>query len=124
MGRHLLGLPLWLSRASARVLLLALSVSALGPLAHDVHDDDCHPVFVVHDESQHHVRAAPSVQDGTPADHCVGCHFARSSRGPVAWEPSGLAPFARGVLLQHRDGEVRAALSVAPLPARAPPSLA
>ena len=122
--RNLLGIPAWLLRASARGLLLALSVTALGPIAHGVHADDCEPALVLHDQSQHHVQAALPGQEDLPGDHCVACHFARSSRGPVAWEPSGLTGLDRGVLLYHRDGQLRAAPCVAPLPARAPPALA
>lgn len=121
--RNLLGIPAWLLRVSARVLLVALSVSALGPAAHDVHDDDCDPVIVLHDESQHHVQA-PASPDELAADHCVACHFARSSRGPASWERSGLMALDRGVLLYHSDGELRAAPSASPRPARAPPVLA
>lgn len=122
--RKLLGIPAWLLHASARVLLVVLSVTALGPIAHGVHADDCDPQFVLHDESQHPLSAPRSAPAGTPADHCVACHFARSSRGPLAWELTGLTPLDRGVLLYHGDGELRAAPSVAPLPARAPPVLA
>jgi hypothetical protein len=122
--RNLLGIPAWLLRASARVLLLALSVTTLGPIAHGVHEDDCESAFVFHDQSQHHVQTAMPPEDDVPGDHCVACHFARTSRGPAAWEPSGLTALDRGVLLYHRDGELRAALSAAPLPARAPPVLA
>jgi hypothetical protein len=122
--RNLLGVPAWLLRVTARVLVLTLSLSTLELLAHDVHEDDCDPIFVVHDESRHQVQAAPSTAREVPADHCLGCHFARSSRGPVAWEPSGLTSLDSGVLLYHRDGQLRAAPSSAPLPARAPPTLA
>jgi hypothetical protein len=122
--RHLLGISPRLLRASARVLLLALSVSALGPLAHGVHQDDCDPAAAPHDESQHHFQAATPAPDGLPGDHCVACHFARSSRGLAAWEPSGLAALDDGSLLYHSDGRLRAAPSSAPLPARAPPASA
>jgi hypothetical protein len=122
--RKLLGIPATLLHGTARVLLVALSVSALGPLAHDVHDDDCEPAFVMHDESQHHVQAAAPIERERQGDHCVACHFARSSRGPVSWEPSGLTALDPGVLLYHTDGQLRAAPSAAPLPARAPPVLA
>lgn len=126
--RKLLGVPAWLMRASARLLVVALSVTALGPIAHglhaDTHADACDPAFVLHDESEHPLDAAGTTPTGAPADHCVACHFARSSRGPVSWEPSGLTALDRGVLLYHSDGELRAAPSAAPLPARAPPVLA
>jgi hypothetical protein len=122
--RNLLGMPAWLLRAAARLLLVALSVSAFGPVAHGVHDDECDVVVVVHDEARHHVQAAAPADDRLPADHCVACHFARSSRGPVSWEPSGLTSLDGGVLLYHADGRLRAALSTSPVPARAPPSYA
>jgi hypothetical protein len=122
--RNVLGLPAWLLAASARLLLLALCVTALGPIAHGVHQDDCDPAFIVHDEKQHHVRSAAPTDDQLPGEHCVACHFARSSRGPVSWEPSGLTALDAGVLLYHSDGQLLAAPSAAPLPARAPPRLA
>lgn len=121
--RNLLGIPAWLLRASARVLLIALSVTALSPIAHGVHEDTCEPAFVVHDESAHHFQAATSRSTAIPADHCVACHFARSSRGPVSWEPSGLTALDAGVLLYHSDGQLLAAPSASPRPARAPPRL-
>jgi hypothetical protein len=111
----------WL-RASARLLVLALSVGVLGPVLHGVHAEDCEPLFVVHDEAAHHFQSA--VPDDTPltaSEHCVACHFARSSRGPVSWEPSGLTSFVSGNLLFHSDGHFVAFLFAAPLPARAPP---
>src|SRR3712207_7046805 len=44
----------------------------------------------------HRVQAAPAAPSPMPADdHCVACHFARASRGPAAWEPSGLTTLAR-----------------------------
>ncbi len=120
--RNLLGLPAWLHRAAARALLLALSVAAVGPVIHGVHEDDCDPGFVLHDERQHPLTAATGADYRAPADdHCVACHFARSSRGAVAWEPSGLISFATGALLYHSDSQLVAAPSAVPLPARAPP---
>jgi hypothetical protein len=121
--RIVLGIPAWLLHAAARVLLVALCVSALGPVAHGVHEDECEPGFVFHDEHQHHFQAAlPDGDGGSDAeDHCVACHFARSSRGPVSWEPSGLTALDSGVLLYHSDGELSATPSASPLPARAPP---
>jgi hypothetical protein len=119
--RIVLGVPAWLLRASAQVLLVALSVSALGPVAHGVHEDDCEPAFVFHDENAHHVQAAGPDSAAPGGDHCVACHFARSSRGPVSWVPSGLTALDSGVLLYHSDGELTATPSASPLPARAPP---
>lgn len=120
----MLGLPACLLHVAARVLLVSLSVSALGPAAHEIHEDDCDPIFVLHDETQHHVQAPQTAATEVPGDHCVACHFARSSRGQASWEPSGLMALDPGVLLYHSDGELRAAPSAAPLPARAPPALA
>jgi hypothetical protein len=122
--RNLLGIPAWLLRFSARVLLVAVSVSALGPVAHEIHIDDCDPVFVLHDETQHHVQARQTGSDQRAGEHCLACHFARSSRGPASWEPTGLMALDPGVLLYHSDGDLRASPSAAPLPARAPPVLA
>src|SRR5690606_16124234 len=74
--RSSLGVPEWLLGASARILLLALSVATLGPALHGVHDVDCEPGFVLHDESQHHVQATDTGRaSALPADHCVACHF-------------------------------------------------
>lgn len=123
--RKLLGLPSGLVRATARLLLLTLSVTTLGPVLHGVHDTACEPVFVIHDESQHHFQAAiPNAVDGRAADHCVACHFVRTSRGPVSWEPAGLHSFASGQRLFHSDGQLAAAPSASPRPARAPPTYA
>ena len=122
--RRVLGLSPTLFRATARALLLALGVAAVGPVIHGVHQDDCAPGFVLHDERQHPLTAATGTDYRAPADdHCVACHFARSSRGAVAWEPSGLISFASGTLLYHSDGQLVAAPSAVPLPARAPPSV-
>ena len=121
--RNLLGVPPRLLRGSARLLVLALSVGALGPLLHGAHAEDCEPWFVVHDETAHHFQAASP--DATPlaaGEHCVACHFARSSRGPVSWEPSGLTSFVSGNLFAHSDPHRVAILFAAPLPARAPPA--
>jgi hypothetical protein len=117
---HVLGLSRRVLRVAARTLLLALSVMMLGPVVHGAHDDQCDPVVVVHDASQHHVQA-PASSSSAPGDHCVACHFARASRGFASWEPSGLTAFAAGVLMYHHDGQLIAAPSSVPLPARAPP---
>jgi hypothetical protein len=111
----------WL-RASARLLVLALSLGALGPLLHGAHAEDCEPWFVVHDETAHHFQAvSPDAAPLAAGEHCVACHFARSSRGPGSWEPSGLTSFVSGNLLTHSDPHRVAILFAAPLPARAPP---
>ena len=123
--RKVLGLTSGALRASARLLLLALSVTTLGPVLHGVHDTDCDPVVVLHDESQHRFAApATGEDDATGGDHCVACHFLRTSRGPVSWEPSGLHTLRSGGLLFHSDGQIVAAPSTSPQPSRAPPSLA
>jgi hypothetical protein len=120
--RNLLGMPPRLLRWSARLLVLALSTGAVGPLLHGVHAEDCEPLFVVHDETAHHFQAASSTSTPLVAgEHCVACHFARSSRGPVSWEPSGLLRFATGTLLVHFERHLVALLLAASLSARAPP---
>jgi hypothetical protein len=117
-----LGLSARLVRASARLLLLALSVTTLGPLLHGMHDAELHAVVVPHDETQHQYRSATDpAQAALEAEHCVACHFVRSSRGPVSWEPAGLHPLASGQPLLHSDGQLVAAPAVSPTPARAPP---
>jgi hypothetical protein len=117
-----LGLSAGLVRASARLLLLALSVTTLGPVLHGVHDAELHAVVVPHDESEHQYQS-PSDTTGAPleAEHCVACHFVRTSRGSVSWEPAGLHSLATGLRLFHSDGHLVAAPSAAPTPARAPP---
>jgi hypothetical protein len=122
--RTRLKMPVPLLRVAARLLLVTLSVTALGPLAHDMHEDDCDPAFVLHDEAQHQARAHVPAQDALTPDHCVACHFARASRGPVSWERARFVALDRGVLLYHSDGQLMAAPSAAPTPARAPPVLA
>jgi hypothetical protein len=119
---NVLGMSTGVLRASAQLLLLALSVATLGPVLHGVHDTDCDPVVVLHDESQHHFAAATPDDGGTgSAEHCVACHFLRTSRGPVSWEPNGLQALPSGSLLFHSDGQIFAAPSTSPQPSRAPP---
>jgi hypothetical protein len=111
-------------RHAARLLLLALTASALGPLVHGIHEEACEPALVLHDERNHHVQGTPAqAGTATTGEHCVACHLARSSRGLVAWEPTGRAPLDRGVLLADAARALAAAPSPAPRPARAPPSL-
>ena len=120
--RKLLGLRRGLLRASARLLVLALSVGALGPVLHGVHADDCEPAFVVHDEASHHFQSA--VPNSTPfpaGEHCVACHFARSSRGPASWELTGITTFVSTKRLAYSGSHFVAVLLAATLPPRAPP---
>ena len=118
----LLGVPTALLRFTSRLLLVTLSVTTVGPALHGVHDTDCDPVVVLHDASQHHFAAAPSAADESPgSDHCVACHFQRTSRGPISWEPSGLYALISGNLLHDSDGRLVTPPSVSPQPARAPP---
>jgi hypothetical protein len=120
--RTLLGLSSTVIRATARVLVIALSVTTLGPALHGAHDEELQPPIGTHDESQHHFQAAHSaVPSPVDSEHCIACHFVRSSRGPVSWEPAGLARLARGLRLVHSDGSLSAAPAAAPTPARAPP---
>lgn len=120
--RKVLGVPPRLLRWSARLLVLALTLASLGPALHGVHADDCEPLFVVHDASAHNFHAvAPDAAPLAIGEHCVACHFARSSRGPVSWVPNGLTNFVSGNLLPHSTNHLVAFLFAAPLPARAPP---
>jgi hypothetical protein len=119
--RKFLGLPAELVRAATRLLLVTLSVTSVGPILHEVHDEDFRADIVHHDESQHHIQAAKPGTDPLEADHCVACHFVRSSRGPASWEPAGLDPLAAMARLFHSDATLTASASAGPTPARAPP---
>jgi hypothetical protein len=107
-------------RATVWLVLLALSVTTLGPVLHGVHDTDLQPP-VVHDERHHHYRGAPSAEDGLESEHCVACHFARSFRGPVSWGASSPLRFSTGSRLAHIAGELPTLANPAPRPSRAPP---
>ena len=120
--RNVLGLSTGMLRATARLTLLALSVTTLGPVLHGVHDTDCDPLVVFHDESEHRFAAATPDDGGTGSGgHCVACHFLRTSRGPASWEPNGLQALQSGSLLLHSDGQILATPSTSPQPSRAPP---
>lgn len=119
--QRLLGVPVPALRLTSRLLLVALSVTTVGPALHGVHDTECDPLVVLHDASQHHFAAAPAADQPAGGDHCVACHFLRTSRGPVSWEPSGLQVLTSSNLLHDSDGRLVAPLSVSPQPARAPP---
>ncbi|MGQ0733810.1 MAG: hypothetical protein ACT4QD_09160 [Acidobacteriota bacterium] len=112
-------------RAVSRALLLVLGVTTLGPVLHGAHDPEHQAPVVVHDESQHHLQAAPQVVPGWPdGEHCVACHFARSLRSPVAWDASDLHTIGHGRLLSHTAPQLVAAASATPAPSRAPPAIA
>jgi hypothetical protein len=120
--RRLLGLSSEMGRATARLLLVALSVSTLGPVLHGVHDTECDPTFVVHDEREHHYQLSSSSPSTTPpGEHCVACHFARTTRGAVSWVPAGLHALPSGVRLLQVDGQLVPSVAATPKPARAPP---
>jgi hypothetical protein len=121
--RSLLGLPSGLVRATARLLVVALSVTTVGPVMHELHDEELQSV-VVHDESQHHFQAAPDAPDSPGNHHCVACHFVRTSYGPASWVAAGIAALATGTRLVDSDGLLVAASFASPRPARAPPVLA
>src|SRR5262245_25271389 len=121
---RLLGLPAGVMRATARVLLLALSVTTVGPALHGVHDDELQSAVVAHDESQHHFQAAPTTADTGGAHHCVACHFARASHGVASWVVAGLVALAPSGRLTDADGLLVAASFASRRPARAPPVLA
>ncbi len=118
----LLGLPQALVRATARLLLLALSVTTLGPVLHDDHDADWVLQFVLHDENHHQFQAdLPDDDNARAGDHCVACHFVRASRGPISWEPAGLADAAAAARLLDADGAALPTPFTSQRPARAPP---
>jgi hypothetical protein len=120
--RRLPGLSSTLRRASARLLLLTLSVTTLGPVLHGVHDPDCDPALAFHDEREHHYWfSAPDAPDSASSDHCVACHFVRTSRSPVSWQPVGPHGLSSGARLFQPEGQLPAALHATPQPARAPP---
>jgi hypothetical protein len=119
----LLGLSSTVIRATARVLVLTLSVTTLGPVLHGAHDEELQAPVGTHDESQHHLQAAHGPEQGPlEPEHCVACHFVRTSRGPISWEPAGLLALAPGDRLVHSDGRVSATPAAAPSPSRAPPT--
>ena len=122
--RRLLGLSPRVLRAAARALLLVLGLAALGPLAHGVHADECDTPVVFHDEGAHALRGVADRQPAMPDDHCVACHFARSTRAPLASHPARFGPFEGGALLPHADGRLAPIAHARPLAARAPPALA
>jgi hypothetical protein len=119
--RRVLGLPAEWVRAAARLLVVTLSVTAVGPVFHEDHDEDFRADIVAHDESQHHFQAAKTDRAPLDADHCVACHFVRSSRGPASWEPAGFDPLAAAARLFHSDAPLGVSPSASPTPARAPP---
>jgi hypothetical protein len=122
--RKLLGLSSTLIRVTARILVLTLSVTTLGPVLHGAHDEELQAPVGTHDESQHHLQAAHGLDQGPlEAEHCVACHFVRTSRGPVSWEPAGVVAFAAGSCVVQVDGVVAATPAAAPTPSRAPPAL-
>ena len=121
---NVLGLPGTVIRRTARLLVLTLSVTTLGPILHGAHDAELRGPVGTHDESQHHVQAAHTDAGPLDSEHCVACHFVRTSRGPVSLEPAGLAALARGLRLVDFDGAPSARLTAAPAPSRAPPALA
>lgn len=119
---HRLSLPRCVRHAAARLLVAALSVSTFGPALHAQHDTDCAPLVILHDEHQHHVQAAADWPGpGQDADHCVACHFARSSRGPVSWEVTGLLGLESFRCVAAGEERFHPRLAAAPRPARAPP---
>ena len=61
------------------VVMLASLVAGTATVPHTEDPDDvaCSPVAVSHNESAHHVAAAPASPDGD-AQHCFLCHSLRS----------------------------------------------
>ena len=119
--RTVLGLPAGVMRLTARLVLLALCVTTVGPVLHEAHDAELRGAVVPHDPTEHGIEAAaqdPSPLDG---DHCVACHFVRTSRGPVSWEFAGLHTLDVGGRSIDSAEALVAAIFAAPRPARAPP---
>ena len=118
----LLGLSSAVIRMTARVLALTLSVTTLGPVLHGAHDEEVQWLVGTHAESQHHLQAAHDPNQGPlDSEHCVACHFVRTSRGPVSWERAGLLALAPGDRLVHSAGPLSATSAAALSPSRAPP---
>jgi hypothetical protein len=116
-----LGVPARVMRAAARVVLVTVTITTVGPVFHEVHDAELRADVIPHDESQHYFQADKARGGSLDGDHCVACHFVRSSRGPVSWEPAGLDPLAAAARLFHTDATLSASTFAAPQPARAPP---
>jgi hypothetical protein len=113
----------WLSRAAARLLVVALAFSAAGPLAHlrEGHDADFEP-FVVHDASQHRL-GAPAAGDPVAADqHCAACHLVRVVR-QTGLRATGEPPLEVAHLYVDRDRFAAHVPLDLQIPARAPPFL-
>ena len=119
--RCVLSIPAGVHRLAARVVLLALSVTTVGPVLHDVHDAELRAAVVPHDASHHHIAAPAADSSPLDADHCVACHFVRTSRGPVSWEFAGLHTLDAQGRCFESPAVFLAALLAAPRPARAPP---
>ena len=112
--RTILGLSSTLIRAAARVLVLTLSVTTLGPVLHGSHDEELQAPVGTHDESQHHLQAAHGPDQGPlESDHCVACHFVRTSRGPVSWEPAGCCSVGGSSTRSRRRHAVRDSSGIA-----------
>jgi type IV secretory pathway TrbF-like protein len=109
----------------AQLLVLTLSVTTLGPVLHDVHDEELQPLVVSHDETDHTVRSA-SAPDTRPfeADHCIACHFVRTSHSLGVWQASSLLADPADARLTPFEWCARASLTASPTPSRAPPALA
>jgi hypothetical protein len=111
-----------LVRPTARLLIVALTMTTAAPLLHGGHDADC-DVFVWHDASQHRFTTAPLSGDDSSEQHCIACHLQRAPRGPVAWEVSGVVALERGSVLLLVGRNLTSQPGHTPVPARAPPSL-
>jgi hypothetical protein len=123
--RWLLGLPGWLGRPIARALVVALSVSALGPILHDLHAEACEPALVLHDAGQHRFSSAATAPGQSSApDHCLACHLQRAARGPAAAKSPAPQATDTGRVLRPADWTFVADPASLPLPARAPPAAA
>ncbi len=114
-----------LARPIARALVVALSVTTLGPILHGLHAEACEPPLVLHDASQHRFSSVPAnpIEPATP-DHCVACHLQRTSHNPELLN-SPAQPVLKASGIRRPVDQVFAADPASlPLPARAPPAIA
>jgi hypothetical protein len=110
------------SRAVARLLVVALAVSSAGPFAHGLEGHDADFQLVVHDPRQHRITGAPATDRAGEAQHCAACHLVRVAKQPRL-EATGdpLLEIATG-LTDPSAAAAHVSLDLR-LPARAPPSL-
>jgi hypothetical protein len=100
-----------------------MGLIALGPVLHDRlgHDEDCAPLFVQHDPSNHRISDAPFAPPHGE-EHCVVCHLFCESRQVAAHPTEIHAALQFSSLTLLDDHDLAAPATVRPQPARAPPA--